>query len=157
MFLPGKGNHSGSCLVVAQGMTHWFTAAPNLPISVNSLVSPPLSFHLSWGCFTPPSQRPFCCQSWQDWQRVHRYGSAWTCPGPWIWAKLGLPVHMAETHPISISLALDLHAGDDTQGDVMSRSVALGSLQLTDLKDCVNCFMWMSLTGSIQVYICPNA
>lgn len=44
MLLPGKGNHLGSCLVVARGMTHWFTASPDLPGSANSLARllPPL-------------------------------------------------------------------------------------------------------------------
>lgn len=66
--LPGKGNHLWSCHVVTEGMTCWFTPSPDLRGSANSLASPFLSFHLSWGCFALPSQRAFCCQPWQDWQ-----------------------------------------------------------------------------------------
>lgn len=42
MLLPGKGNNVGSCLVVAQGMTHSFTASSDLPGLANCLASPSL-------------------------------------------------------------------------------------------------------------------
>lgn len=70
------------------------------------------SFHLSWGCFTLPSQRAFCCQSWQDW--LEGYSSAGAFPGPWAWAKTGLTLHRVETNPTSTDLSSDLCAGGNT-------------------------------------------
>lgn len=85
------------------------------------------SFHLSWGCFTPLSQRAFCCQAWQDW--LQGYSSAGTLPGPWVWAKMGLTLHRLETNPTPTYLSSDFHEGDDTSEDAMWRNASLASLQ----------------------------
>lgn len=91
-----EGQPHGELSCGCSGNDTFITASPDLLCSANSLASPSLFPPLLRLVHTP-SQRAFCCQSWQDW--LEGYTSAGTFPGPWVWAKMGLTLHRVETNP----------------------------------------------------------
>lgn len=117
----GKGSFSGSCLLIAQGMTHGFTTSPHLLSSANSLTSPP--------SFLPALLRllhdPF--QTWQDWWD---HASSQYCLNEL--RSTNLASVGSETSSFSTYPSSDHHAKD-----LMWKTVSLEYLCLTVLSVCV--------------------
>lgn len=134
----GKGSFSGSCLLIAQGMTHGFTTSPHLLSSANSLTSP-LSFQLSWGYFVTLS-RPGRTDG-----IMHHHSTAWMSSGPPIWPQLGQK---------QVPFLLIHH--QTTMQKTWCERLCPWSIYVSQCWVSVCYLMWMSLIGPLQGHVCSK-